>query len=133
VISLGDTPTCIVSAENGLDEVSPIGLTHGVAIGADGNQEPFVIDPSVLPLTDVTMDDLAGLAPMGAARLLKQVLRGDGTPQQTEAVALNGAAVLWRLGRYESLASAFDACMSLMESGKPAEKITALKDALKNV
>jgi anthranilate phosphoribosyltransferase len=131
-ISLGDTPTCIVSAENRLDEVSPIGPTFGIAIDASGNRESFTIDPSTLPLTKVTMDDLAGLAPLGAARLLKKVLSGGGTPQQTEAVALNGAAVLWQLDRYESLAGAFDACMLLMEQGKPAEKIAALKEALKH-
>ena len=70
---------------------------------------------------------------MGAARLLRHVLSGSGTPQQTEAVALNGAAVLWRLGRYDSLASAFDACMSVVRAGKAAEKIQELRDALKHV
>jgi len=131
--SLGDVPTCIVSAENKLDEVSPIGLTNGIAIDKGGNREDFTIDPADLPLTEVTLNDLAGLAPMGAARLLKQVLGGKGTPQQTEAVALNGAAVLWQLGRFESLGNAFEACMSLMNKGEPAEKIAALRDALKHV
>lgn len=129
---LGDTPTCIIYAENHLDEVSPIGLTYGVEIDSDGNSENFTIDPSRLPMSEVTIDDLAGLPPMGAARLLKKVLSGSGTPQQTEAVALNGAAVLWRLGRFDSLSSAYDACMALIKEGKPAEKIEALRDALKS-
>lgn len=132
-IVLGDIPTCIVCADNRLDEVSPIGLTYGVAIDNRGKQERFTIDPGCLPLTEVTMDELAGRAPMGAARLLKKVLAGKGTRQQTEVVALNGAAVLWRLDRYDSLSSAFDACMSLLREGRPAEKLAALRDALKNV
>jgi len=131
--ALGDIPACVVAAENGMDEVSSIGDTTVVAIDAAGQCDTMTIDPTMLPLTDVTIEDLAGLNPIGAARLLKRILSGQGTAQQSEIVALNGATVLWRLGRYESLAAAFESSLALILAGKPVAKIDALREALVDV
>lgn len=130
---LGDIPTCVAAAVNGLDEISSIGETKVIAIDATGKCDTMTIDPSTLPLTDVKIEDLAGLNPIGAAKLLKRILSGQGTAQQSEIVALNGATVLWQLGHYDSLAAAFDACLALILAGKPATKIDALREALIDV
>jgi anthranilate phosphoribosyltransferase len=131
--ALGDIPACVVAAENGMDEVSSIGDTTVVAIDAAGQCDTMTIDPTMLPLTDVNIEDLAGLNPIGAAKLLKRILSGQGTVQQSEIVALNGATVLWQMGRHDSLAVAFDACLALISAGKPAAKIEALREALVDV
>jgi anthranilate phosphoribosyltransferase len=127
---LGDIPNCVAAAENGMDEVSTIGETTIVVTDAAGECDTMTIDPTTLAIADVTIEDLAGLSPIGAARLLKRILSGQGTVQQSEIVALNGAAVLWCMGRHDSLATAFDACRSLIAAGEPAAKIDALREAL---
>lgn len=92
--SLGASHALVVHGELGMDEISPIGLTH-VAEVRDGSVTEWTIDPTVYDFSGYSAGDLAGGSPADNARTIVDVLRGQGRPVARAAVVLNAAGALY--------------------------------------
>ncbi|MDZ7630396.1 MAG: anthranilate phosphoribosyltransferase [Gemmatimonadaceae bacterium] len=92
---LGTQHALVVHGEPGMDEISPLGITHVRELrGADRIRE-WTIDPVALGFSDLDAGDLAGGEPADNAAIVRTVLGGAGRPAARAAVTLNAAAALY--------------------------------------
>lgn len=92
--ALGSRHALVVHGEPGLDEFSPLGPTHVVEV-RDGETRTWTIAPREFGYGEFSPDELAGGSPADNARVVRDVLSGEGTPAATAAVELNAAAALY--------------------------------------
>lgn len=92
--ALGSAHALVVHGEPGMDEISPLGITH-VAEVRDGAVREWTIDPGDYGFRGSTPAELAGGGPADNARTIIDVLEGRGSPGATAAVILNAAAALY--------------------------------------
>jgi anthranilate phosphoribosyltransferase len=92
--ALGTVRALVVHGEPGLDEISPLGVTSVQEV-AGGRVHSWEIDPAAHGVRAVDASELAGGDPADNARVIEQVLQGDGTPGAHAAVLLNAAAALY--------------------------------------
>jgi anthranilate phosphoribosyltransferase len=100
----------------GMDEISPFGNTQVIEI-RDGRAAEWTIDPTRYGFGRGTPDDVAGGPPAENAATVMRVLRGDGTPAATAAVALNAAAALYVGGVVDGYDAGVEAALSAIEAG----------------
>jgi anthranilate phosphoribosyltransferase len=92
--ALGHTRALVAHGEPGMDELSPLGVTHLVEV-ADGRIRSFRFDPAEeLGWSGLLLHELAGGAPEENAALIESILRGERMGAARCAVLLNTAAAL---------------------------------------
>jgi anthranilate phosphoribosyltransferase len=92
---LGTEHALVVHGEPGMDEISPIGLTHVRELrGADAVRK-WTIDPMALGFEALAPEELAGGEPLDNAAIVREVLAGAGNRASQAAVILNAAAALY--------------------------------------
>lgn len=114
--ALGAAHALVVHGEPGMDEISPIGLTH-VAEIRDGRVSEWTIDPADYGFRGFAAPDLAGGAPGDNARTIVDVLRGEGKPAARAAVILNAAGALYVAPGSRSFADCVAAAADALASG----------------
>jgi anthranilate phosphoribosyltransferase len=124
---LGDAPATLVSADDGLDEVSSSGNTTVIHLNAAGGRKDETIDPRALGIQPPAGDALQGYEPTAAAECCERILGGKGSTAQTEIVALNAAVVLAALGLFADLAAAFQASLHIIQRGEALRKLHHLR------
>lgn len=98
--ALGAVHALVVYGEPGLDEVSPVGLTHVAEVPPDGSRERrWTIDPSVYGLGGGTLADLRCGDASVNAEIARDLLAGHGPTGARAAVLLNAAAAIYVSGR----------------------------------
>lgn len=118
----------VVHGEPGLDEISPIGITHVIEI-RDGQTSEWRIDPSKFGFSSTNRDELAGGDPAENARIITEILNGGGAPAAQAAVIMNAAAAIYVSGRGMSYEESVEAARSALKSGKGAEALDRLRTA----
>ena len=126
--SLGSVHALIVHGEPGMDEVSPIGVTH-VAEVRDGTIAEWMIDPRELGFDGLSADDLSGGDPVANARIIETVLSGEGSAGARAAVLLNAAAALYVSGLVETLGDAVAKSREALDSGARRRALERLRGA----
>jgi anthranilate phosphoribosyltransferase len=94
LLKLGSRRAMVVHGEPGLDEISPVGVTHVVEV-RDGRTASWTIDPAAYGIEGVSIDDLHGGDPTQNATIIEDVLSGTGSVGAQSAVLLNAAAALY--------------------------------------
>jgi anthranilate phosphoribosyltransferase len=123
LLALGSRHALVVFGEPGLDEISPLGVTH-VREVRDGRVREWTIDPSALGIHGGRPEDLAGGTPAENANIVTEVLAARGNPTATAAVLLNAAAALYVAER----AASFEHCVELARAALVAGRgIAALE------
>ena len=92
--ALGASHALVVHGALGMDEISPIGLTH-VAEVRDGSVTEWTIDPADYGFAEFAPGDLVGGSPADNARTIVDVLHGKGHAAARAAVVLNAAGALY--------------------------------------
>jgi len=92
---LGTEFALVVHGEPGMDEISPLGVTHVRELRGNAPIRAWTIDPMTLGVTNLDAVALAGGEPLANATLVRAVLGGDGPPAAEAAVVLNAAAALY--------------------------------------
>jgi anthranilate phosphoribosyltransferase len=92
--ALGTVHALVVHGEPGMDEVSPLGITHVVEI-RDGQVSEWEIDPARYGFPSGSAAELGGGPPAANAGAVQAVLDGSAPPTATAAVILNAAAALY--------------------------------------
>jgi anthranilate phosphoribosyltransferase len=125
---LGSIHAMVVHGEPGLDEVSPLGLTHVVEI-RDGKTSDWSIDPAEFGLSAKDPADLAGGDPADNARIITEILEGGGTSAAKSAVILNAAAAVYVSGQVSDFAEGVAAATGALESGEGLQALKRLRSA----
>lgn len=126
--SLGASHALVVHGALGMDEISPIGLTH-VAEVRDGGVTEWTIDPEDYDFSGYSAADLAGGSPADNARTIVDVLRGQGRPAARAAVVLNAAGALYVAPGGGSFSACVAAATSALASGAGTAALDRMRRA----
>ncbi len=118
---LGSTRAMIVHGENGLDEVSPSGLTY-VAELRDGTVREYQVSLEALGVTPIELDDIKVPDLEAAVRVFRGALSGGHSSGKT-AVVLNAGASFYTLDMVTTLGEGVDLAVTTIESGGAEAKL----------
>jgi anthranilate phosphoribosyltransferase len=125
---LGTVHALVVHGAPGIDEISPLGVTHVLEVRG-GVLEEWEITPSVYGLDVADPADLAGGDPAHNARLIEEILAGAGTRGARAAVILNAAGALYVGGRSASFEAAVETATTALAAGAGAATLEGLRRA----
>jgi anthranilate phosphoribosyltransferase len=126
--ALGSRHALVVHGAEGMDEISPLGLTH-VSEVRDGVVREWTIDPATLGIAGGSAVELAGGEPSDNARLIESVLNGSIRGTARDALRLNAAGALYVAGRGWSLEESLARATEALDTGKGMETLGRLRDA----
>ena len=92
---LGTEHALVVHGEPGMDEISPLGVTHVRELRGRAPIAEWTIDPAAIGLGDFDAQDLAGGEPSENAHIVRAILGGHGARAAEAAVVMNAAAALY--------------------------------------
>ncbi len=118
----------VVHGEPGLDEISPIGMTHVVEI-REGETREWNIDPAHFGFSCTNKEELAGGDPAENAKIIVEILSGGGAPAAKAAVIMNAAAAIYVSGRGMSFEESVEAARTALSEGKGANALERLRTA----
>ncbi len=122
---LGSERALVFSGEDGLDEISPSGVTFVTEL-KNGDISSKIISAAELLGEAYPLDDLAGGTPAENAALMRGVLTGTVGGAKRAATLLNAAAAIYVGGRADTLADAVSVARQALDSGAAAAKLDAL-------
>jgi anthranilate phosphoribosyltransferase len=117
---LGSESALIVSAEDGLDELSVSAPTRVVEL-KDGRIDSFTLTPEEAGLERASSDSLAQGDPEENAALTRAVLTGKAQGVERSLVQLNAGAALYVGGTTDSIAVGVEQAGAAIDSGAAAE------------
>jgi anthranilate phosphoribosyltransferase len=126
--SLGTVHALVVHGEPGLDEVSPLGLTHVIEV-RNGSTTQWTIDPADHGFRKIAREDLAGSEPRENARIIETILDGGGPNGARAAIVLNAAAAIYVSGRVKSYVEGVAAAATSIDSGEAKRVLGRLRQA----
>jgi anthranilate phosphoribosyltransferase len=122
------TVHALVVHGSGLDEVSPLGPTHGVEI-RNGEMREWSTSPERHGLAAATPLELAGGDPRRNAEIILGVLAGEGNAGATSAVLLNAAAALYVGGLALSFDEGLERAREALRDGAGLRALERLRQA----
>ena len=120
----GVSHALVVSAEIGLDEISPNGMTFVTHL-QQGKIRDYSVRPADFGARETASDVIRGGGPAENAQILKMILQGKPHAARI-AVALNAAAALLVGGAAEDFKEGFALAEEILKSGKAWEKCEEL-------
>jgi len=127
--ALGHDRAIVVHGQPGLDELSPLGVSHLIEV-SDGTTRPFDFDPAAeLGWNGFDHSELAGGTPDENATLIADVLRGRRRGAARSAVLLNTAAALLVAGRVPDLPAGVRAAEDALDAGAGWDQLERLRAA----
>ncbi len=124
LIGLGSERALVVSAEDGLDELSLSSRTRVIEV-ADGRTSEWFVEPGQFGLAPADLDSVAGGTPEENAAVTRQVLAGEPGPQR-DLVVLNAAAALYVGGFAPDLEQGVAKAAESIDSGAAASVLERL-------
>jgi anthranilate phosphoribosyltransferase len=124
LVGLGAVRAMIVSAEDGLDELSISARTRVIEV-ADGRTEEWFVEPGEFGLDEAGLEDVAGGSPEENAAASRAVLAGEGGPRR-DLVLLNAGAAIYVGGVAGSLAEGVEKAAKAIDSGAARELLERL-------
>ena len=121
---LGSRSAFVVFGEGSFDEISIVGPTR-VSQLKDGKVNTYNIAPEDFGLARGTLEDIKGGDVFENARIVRQVLTGEGGPKE-DMVALNAAAVFIAAGLSPDFSGGINLARECIHSGKAMKKLEAL-------
>lgn len=118
---LGSERAMIVHGENGLDEISPSGLTH-VAELRDGEVLEYQLSLKDMNVEPIDLDDIRVEGLEDAVSMFREALSGRFQPGKT-ALALNAGASLYVLDAVKSLVEGVSLAAEMIETGRATSKL----------
>ena len=118
---LGSERAMIVHGENGLDEISPSGLTH-VAELRDGEVLEYQLSLKDMNVEPIDLDDIRVEGLEDAVSMFREALSGRFQPGKT-ALALNAGASLYVLDVVKSLVEGVSLAAEMIETGRAISKL----------
>ncbi|MDD1658969.1 MAG: anthranilate phosphoribosyltransferase, partial [Methanomicrobiales archaeon] len=120
------TGRAMVVHGDGLDEITPAGLTT-VAEVSEGGIREYTIDPVEFGIPRSSIDDLRGGDAAENARMIREVFSGERGAAR-DAVLLNAGAAIYLGDLARSLAGGISCAEESIDSGRARGKVEALAD-----
>jgi anthranilate phosphoribosyltransferase len=127
LIGLGSVRALVVSAEDGLDELSLAARTRVIEV-ADGRTSEWFVEPGQFGLAPAELDRVAGGTAEENAAVSRGVLAGDPGPHR-DLVLLNAAAALYVAGLAADLEEGVWKAAEAIDSGAAAKVLERLQAA----
>jgi anthranilate phosphoribosyltransferase len=124
LLSLGSVKALVVSAEDGVDELSISARTRVIEVGDGGTSEWFV-EPGEFGLRQGELEEVAGGTPEENAATSRAVLAGKDGPRR-DLVLLNAGAAIYVGGRAADLAEGIEKAAAAIDSGAAGEVLDRL-------
>ena len=112
---LGTERALVVSAEDGLDELSVTSRTRVIEV-RDGTTEEWFVEPEEYGLGRANLDAVAGGNPEDNAAVAQRVLDGERGPA-ADLVALNAGAAIFVAGGADDLRAGIERAREAIDSG----------------
>jgi anthranilate phosphoribosyltransferase len=128
--NLGGKSAFVVYGEGSYDEISIVGPTR-VSQLKDGSVTTYDIAPEDFGLQRAALADIKGGDVFDNARIVRQVLAGEGGPRE-DMVALNAAAVFIAAGLVPDFPQGIQLARETIRSGQALAKLEALIDKSKS-
>ncbi|HEX4463388.1 MAG TPA: anthranilate phosphoribosyltransferase [Solirubrobacterales bacterium] len=127
LVGLGSERAMVVSAEDGVDELSISARTRVIEV-RDGRTEEHYVEASDLGLSTAELSDVAGGTPEQNAAASRGVLAGELGPRR-DLVLLNAGAAIYVGDGAEDLATGVEKAGAAIDSGAAAELLGRLIEA----
>jgi len=124
LVGLGSVRAMVVTAEDGVDEISVAARTRVIEVRDGGTEEHFV-EPGDFGLPKAELEDVAGGTPGENAAAVRAVLAGEAGPRRDLAM-LNAGAAIYVGGRAETLAEGVAQAGAAIDSGAARELLDRL-------
>jgi anthranilate phosphoribosyltransferase len=115
LVTLGSERAMVVSADDGLDELSIAARTRVIEVVEGGTSEWFV-EPGEFGLGEAGLEEVAGGTPEENAAAARAVLEGESGPRR-DLVLLNAGAAIYVGGQAESLGDGVAKAAEAIDSG----------------
>ncbi len=126
LLSLGCDHAMVVSADDGLDELSIAGRTRVVEV-ADGRTDEWFVEAEDLGLETAPLEAIVGGDPEHNATVTRAILAGDAGPAR-EVALLNAGATIYVGGAAVNLGDGVEQARQAVDSGAAREVLTRLVD-----
>ncbi len=124
LLQLGRKRALVVCAENGMDEISPIGITR--VFDASPQQQHFYnINPATLGIPPLGLEAIRGGDKESNARITRDILAGIPSPYR-QVVVLNAAAALMAADRSRDMEEGMLMAAEAIDSGKSEATLQAM-------
>ena len=124
LVGLGAARALVVSAEDGLDEISIAARTRVIEV-ADGGTSEWFVEPAQFGLAPAKLEEVAGGNPAENAVAVRAVLAGDPGPRR-DLVLLNAAAAIYVGGLAADLSEGVARAAEAIDSGAAANVLERL-------
>jgi anthranilate phosphoribosyltransferase len=124
LVSLGSVRALVVSAEDGLDELSLASRTRVIEV-ADGRTAEWFVEPAQFGLAPAELESVAGGTPEENAAVSRAVLAGEPGPHR-DLVLLNAAAAIYVGGLARDLQEGVAKAAEAIDSGAAADVLDRL-------
>ena len=124
VAGLGAERALVVSADDGLDEISITGPTRMIEV-VDGSTREVIVSPGDFGMESAELSDVAGGTPGENAETTRAILGGERSPRR-DLVVLNAAAAIMVGGGAGSFEDAVSSAAESIDSGAAAQVLDRL-------
>jgi anthranilate phosphoribosyltransferase len=116
LVGLGSVRAMVVTADDGVDEISVSSRTRVIEV-ADGKTEEWFVEPGSLGFEESDLEDVAGGTPEENAAAARAVLEGEAGPRR-DLVVLNAGAAVYVGGVAESFEGGIERAAEAVDSGE---------------
>ncbi len=124
LVGLGSVRAMVVTAEDGVDEISISSRTRLIEV-VEGRTEEHFVDPGDFGFAEAELEKVAGGTPEENAVAVRAVLEGENGPRR-DLVLLNAGAAIYVGGAAESLADGVEKAAATVDSRAAAELLGRL-------
>jgi anthranilate phosphoribosyltransferase len=124
LVGLGSVRAMVVTAEDGLDEISISSRTRVIEV-ADGRTEEWFVEPGDFGLAAAELEEVAGGSPEENAAASRAVLAGKRGPHR-DLVLLNAGAAIYVGGLAASLGEGVEKAAAAIDDGAARELLDRL-------
>ena len=124
LVGLGSVRAMVVTAEDGVDELSISARTRVIEV-AEGSTREWFVEPGEFGLGTAELDQVAGGSPEENAAVSRAVLDGEQSPRR-DLVVLNAGAAIHVGGLAGNLGEGVEKAAAAIDSGAAAELLERL-------
>lgn len=126
LVGLGAESALVVSAEDGLDELSLSARTRVIEV-KEGRTEEWFVEPGELGLAEAPLEEIAGGDPEHSAKTIRSVFEGSEGPPR-DIVLLNAGAAIFVGGEAADLGAGVKRAAEAIDSGSASKVLDRLID-----
>jgi anthranilate phosphoribosyltransferase len=124
LLQLGCNRALVVSADDGIDELSIASRTRVIEV-ADGGTEEWFVEPAEFGLEEAPLDAIPGGEPADNAAVVRSVLGGEAGPARDVSI-LNAGAAIYVAGGAADLQEGIVKAVEAIDSGAAREVLDRL-------